>query len=78
MLNVCYRGCRQLFPASKILKNYLLTAEKINFEVGSKIFFRVENILEKIRVEKNQIFFNGISMKIENLKNLKIFSLNFH
>ena len=38
MLNVCYRGCRQLLPGTKILKNDLLTTEKINFEVGSKIF----------------------------------------
>ena len=40
MLNLCYRGCCKLFPGSKILKNDLLTAEKINFEVGSKIFLK--------------------------------------
>ena len=62
MQNVCYRGCRQLFPGTKILKNDLLTAEKINFEVGSKIFLKI------FRVEKFQIFFNEKSMEIENLK----------
>ena len=73
MQNVCYRGCRQLFPGTKILKNDLLTAEKINFEVGSKIFS------EKKNGPKNSDFFNENLMKNENLKKPENqFSLIFH
>ena len=50
MLNVCYRGCRQLFPDTKIVENDLMTAEKINFEVGSKI------LLKNSLIEKKHIF----------------------
>ena len=58
MLNVCYRRRRQLFPGTKILKNDLLMAEKINFEVVSKIF------LKKNRVEKIRFFSMEIQWKL--------------
>ena len=74
MLNVCYRGCRQLFPGTKILKNDLLTAEKINFKVGSK-----KNMFEKFLGRKKSDFFNGKSMKIDfHIFSDFRFSLIFH
>ena len=72
MLNVCYRGCRQLFPGTKILKNDLLTAEKINFEVVSKIF------LKKIGSKKSDFFQWKINENRKSKKSPKNLKIDFH